>query len=97
MDTMELHLDQETRERAQRLATARHCSLEQFLERLLERLLARPADLAEIQRALDALEQEKASKDPLLGLFAKEPQLIDQVMEVVYKAREEHPLRQPGG
>jgi hypothetical protein len=32
--------------------------------------------------------------DPVLGLFADEPDLLDQVVESAYEARK-HPLRQP--
>ncbi|MBX9790015.1 MAG: hypothetical protein K2Y37_13940 [Pirellulales bacterium] len=39
--------------------------------------------------------QATAAKDPLLGLMADEPELIDQVVEAAYAARERHPLRLP--
>lgn len=39
----------------------------------------------------------EAVNDPFLGMFAHEPELIDQVIELAMRAREEHPLRQPGG
>ena len=35
--------------------------------------------------------------DPLLGMFAEEPELIDQVLASVMKARETHPLRLVNG
>lgn len=35
----------------------------------------------------------KPSSNPSLGLFADEPELIDEIMESVYIARETHPLR----
>lgn len=34
-----------------------------------------------------------ASEDPVLGLFADEPELLDKVVELAYEARQ-HPLRQ---
>jgi hypothetical protein len=34
-----------------------------------------------------------SSSNPSLGLFADEPELIDEIMEGVYLARETHPLR----
>lgn len=44
---------------------------------------------------LRPLEPPVPSSDPLLGLLADEPELMDQVMEFVYQARERDPLRQP--
>jgi hypothetical protein len=35
--------------------------------------------------------------DVFLGLFAQEPELLDQVVESVMQAREQHPLRPSGG
>jgi len=35
------------------------------------------------------------TKDPLLGLVADEPDLIDEVVQGAYVARERHPLRLP--
>ena len=34
-------------------------------------------------------------KDPLLGLMADEPELMDQVVEAAYEGLERHPLRLP--
>jgi hypothetical protein len=34
-----------------------------------------------------------APTDPLLGLMADEPELIDQVVEMAMTSRESHPLR----
>ncbi|MCC6493655.1 MAG: hypothetical protein IT424_11620 [Pirellulales bacterium] len=31
--------------------------------------------------------------NPSLGLFADEPELIDEILEGVYEARQNHPLR----
>lgn len=38
---------------------------------------------------------EGAPKDSLLGLFADEPELMDQVLESIMKDRERMPLRTP--
>ena len=35
--------------------------------------------------------------EPFLGMFADEPELIDQMMGSIMTAREEHPLRQSNG
>jgi hypothetical protein len=36
-----------------------------------------------------------ATKDPLFGLMADEPELVDDVVQAAYAAREHHPLRLP--
>ncbi len=36
-------------------------------------------------------------RDPLWGMMADDPQLMDEVVESAMKAREEHPLRSSGG
>ncbi|HZO90796.1 MAG TPA: hypothetical protein VFB38_20885 [Chthonomonadaceae bacterium] len=43
----------------------------------------------------DLLEQTtaQADADPLLGLFADEPELVDQLIASAMEARENHPLR----
>jgi hypothetical protein len=40
-------------------------------------------------------EKPASTKDPLLGLMADEPELVDEVVEAAYAARERHPLRLP--
>lgn len=64
--------------------------------------LARAMKLAESRHcALDELIKEmienlkafEAADEPLLGMFADDPELIDQVMESAMMAREAHPLR----
>jgi predicted DNA-binding antitoxin AbrB/MazE fold protein len=37
--------------------------------------------------------EQPAPADPLLGLMADEPELIDQVVEMAMTSRESHPLR----
>ena len=36
-----------------------------------------------------------STKDPLFGLMADEPELVDDVVQATYAAREHHPLRLP--
>jgi predicted DNA-binding antitoxin AbrB/MazE fold protein len=38
---------------------------------------------------------QSATADPILGLMADEPGLVDQVVEAAMAARESHPLRAP--
>ena len=80
MERIELELDEQTLERARRLAEARRCTVEQLLKELIEQLEVAPPTV-----------------DVFLGLFAQEPELVDQVVESVMQAREQHPLRQSGG
>jgi hypothetical protein len=80
MTVIELQLDQETLERAQRVATRRQSTLEALLKEIIE-FLAGP----------------EPEQDPILGMFAHEPELIDEVVENAMAAREEHPLRSTNG
>lgn len=43
METIELKLDQQTLARALRLATSRHCTLEELIEKIIEQLEAAEA------------------------------------------------------
>ncbi len=80
MERIELELDEQTLERARRLAEARRCTVGQLLKELIEQLEVAPPAV-----------------DVFLGLFAQEPELVNQVVESVMQAREQHPLRQSGG
>jgi hypothetical protein len=80
MKTIELQLDEQTFERAQRLAGARHYTLESFIIKIIEQL---------------AILETKS--DPLLGMFADEPEVMDQIIASVMRSREMHPLRQING
>lgn len=42
---------------------------------------------------LDSGPQPGITKDPLLGLMADEPELVNEVVDDAYAAREQHPLR----
>jgi hypothetical protein len=76
MKTIQLQLDEQTFERAWRIARLRHCTLEEL-----------------IQEIISQLGEAETPDDSLLGMFAHEPELVNQVVESVMKAREEHPLR----
>lgn len=80
MARVELELDEQALERAQRIAEARSCTVEQLIKELIEHLTV-----------------AETTDDVFLGMFAQEPELIDQVMESAMRAREAHPLRQSGG
>jgi hypothetical protein len=74
MKTTQLQLDEQTLERAWRIAKIRHRSLEEL-----------------IQEIIGQFGEAEAANDPFLGKFAHEPELVDQVIESVMTAREEHP------
>lgn len=80
METIELHLDEETLERARRLAASRRVTVEDLLREALARLGTPPT-----------------TEDPILGLFADVPDLMDEIVEEAMQARERHPLRQTSG
>lgn len=50
-----------------------------------------------IKEVVEHLAGVTTTDDVFLGMFAEEPELIDQVVESAIQAREEHPLRQSGG
>jgi hypothetical protein len=77
MVTIQVHLDEETLHRAQSLAEARSCSVEDLLRDLLA--------------GCDAA----GSEVPLLGMFADDPALIDEIVEAAMKDRAEQPTRRP--
>jgi hypothetical protein len=80
MTTIELQLDEQTLERARRVAMLRRSTLE-----------------ALIKDIIDLLAMAERTDDPILGMFAQEPELIDQVLESAMTARETHPLRSFNG
>ena len=75
---IELELDEQTLERAMKLAEARHRTLDELIREIIENL-----------------ETIEAKKDPFLGMFLDQTDLIDQVLESIMSSRESHTLRQP--
>lgn len=71
---------------------------EQTLARALQLAASRHCTLKDlIKQIIEQLGADEAANDPILGMFADEPELMDQVMESAMTARELHPLRQPNG
>jgi hypothetical protein len=71
---------------------------EQTLARAMKLAESRHCTLDELIRdMIENLEAFEVGDEPFLGMFADEPELIDQVMESVMMAREAHPLRQSNG
>ena len=76
--------------------------MEQIQLQLDEQTLARARRLAESRHStleallavlIERLDEAEALGDPVLGMFAGEPELLDQVVESAMRGREEHPLR----
>ena len=61
----------------------------------LEAIVARMTDAEKEKLAglLTVVKTPSPLSNPILGLFADEPELIDEIMEGVYVARETHPFR----
>jgi hypothetical protein len=49
-----------------------------------------------IKEALAQLETPAATEDPILGMFADVPELMDEIVEETMQARERHSLRSGG-
>lgn len=73
---------------------------------LNERALARLKKIAEqkhvtiekvLQDMIERLLEAQSSEDLVLGMFAQEPELMDDVVAEAMKARESDPLRQRDG
>ena len=80
METIELHLDEQTLEHARQLAAARQVSVEELLKEALSRMRA-----------------PSTTDDPITGMFANEPELLDQIVEEAMQARERDPFRLSDG
>jgi hypothetical protein len=80
MKRIELELDEQTLERARRLAHSRRCTVEQLLKEMFEHLRV-----------------AETTTDPFLGMFAQEPQIVDELIESAMTAREAHPLKLSSG
>ncbi|MGH8565754.1 MAG: hypothetical protein ACREXW_17355 [Gammaproteobacteria bacterium] len=68
--------------------------------------IERARRLAEVRRCtveqllremIENLGSTAIEEDVFLGMFAEEPEMIDQMLEMAMQAREQHPLRQSGG
>ena len=67
---------------------------EQTLARALKLAVSRQCTLEElIREIIEQLEVSEVANEPFLGMFADEPELIDQIMVSAMTAREAHPLR----
>ena len=69
---------------------------EQTLARALKLAEFRQCSLEElITEIIEQMEVSETADAPFLGMFADEPELIDQVIESIMTAREAHPQGKP--
>lgn len=80
--------------------------MERIEIQLDEQTLKRARQLAEARRCpleqllkeiIEQLGVAEARSDPFLGMWAQEPQMVDELIESAMTAREEHPLRLSSG
>lgn len=70
----------------------------QTLERARQLAESRRSTLEGLLKELvEQLSAGAVGKDPVLGMFSDEPELVDEVIEAAMSAREEHPLRHTHG
>jgi Ribbon-helix-helix protein, copG family len=70
---------------------------EETLARARRLAAARRVTVGEIiKEALEQLETAAAPDDPILGMFADVPELMDEIVEEAMQSRERHPLRSSG-
>ncbi|WP_445634783.1 CopG family transcriptional regulator [Nostoc sp. DSM 114161] len=71
---------------------------EKTLEKARALAKSRHCDLSElIAYAIEQLPMREPAKYPLLGLFADDPESVDEMLEEVMKDRAAHPLNQRFG
>jgi hypothetical protein len=84
MVAVELHLDKQTFEHIERMAARRRSTVEMLLKDVIEFLATAEA-------------AAQATDDTLLGMFARELELMDEITASAMLARENDPLRLPNG
>jgi hypothetical protein len=71
---------------------------EQTLEQARKLAAARHVSVEELlKEALSRLSVPRAADDPITGMFADEPELLDQIVEEAMQARERVPFRLSDG
>lgn len=79
MNPATITLDAATLARAEKLAAQYHCTVEELLRHLVQE---------------KAVPERPASGD-IVGFLADEPELVDRIMDDVYRTRETQTLRMP--
>ncbi len=88
METIELQLNPQTLARARQLAIRRRCTLEELIEEIVKQFSTAEETVLEVGKEMD---------DPILGMFADEPELMDEVLEDIMNSREAYQLRVTDG
>ena len=78
MVSLELQLDEQTLARARIAAQERHQTLEQIVAKVIE----------DLGKPVEPPPAAASSGDGIIGLFADEPQLMDEIVEEAMKLRE---------
>lgn len=81
MSTDELHLDELTLAKAKRLAAEKNISVEELVSEAIERYTVAPS--------------EAAPPKNIIGAFADQADLLDEIVEEAYQNRERRPFRAP--
>lgn len=81
MSTDELHLDELTLARARRLAEEKNITIEEVFSKAIERYSVSPP--------------ESAPPKNIIGAFADQADLLDEIVEEAYQNRERRPFRAP--
>ena len=74
-----IQLDDETAARARQLASSRHCTVEELLKQLVAATEPNPQALA--------TEPADTEACGLIGMLADEPELVDQLLDDIYRTR----------
>ncbi|MBE9129508.1 MULTISPECIES: hypothetical protein [unclassified Coleofasciculus] len=83
METLELQLDKKTLDLARWLAESRHCNLSELITEAINKLA-----VPERSR------RTESTKDRIMGMFADEPDVVDEILEEIMRDRAAHPLNQ---
>jgi hypothetical protein len=80
MSTDAIHLDEQTMACVMQLAEENNMSGEEVISQAIYRCAATPTD-------------QHTANESIIGLFSEVPQLIDEIVEEVYRDRETMPFR----
>jgi hypothetical protein len=91
METLHLQLDEPTSERVRRLAAARQVTPEELVGDLVKKAELDAGSPGE--NGVEGTIQKQGPPDPLWGLFADIPDVMDEIVEEAMIARERYPFR----
>lgn len=84
METIELHLNSQTLARFRQLAIRRRCTLEELIEEMVKQFNTIEETVGQTGKKVN---------NPVLGLFADEPELMEEVLKDIMNSRETYQLR----